>query len=224
MPTSHTNNNPDIDKFIQLGMRLSVSLQFGPGDSYEFTTTLTGYKSEQYLILELPQKALELLIMRKLSNIETVIRGICNKDYGHIIAFKTSSYQSVRRPFNLLFLRPPQHFASKKIRQYERYEITEPTRLKTLDKEVSGPMIDFSASGCGIFISGENELTVGEKIELEVEGRLNNLLPNTISSHIVKITRKPKGHAIGVKFDQIIDMSDALRKEVLELAFLNGSI
>ncbi len=222
MATSNTNNNADIDKFLQLGMKLSVSLQFGPGDKYDFTTTLTGYKSQHYLILDLPNKALELLVMRKISNVETVIRGICTKDFGHIIAFKTSSFQSIRRPFNLLFLRPPQHFASKKIREHERYQIELPATIKSLDKEVSGTMVDFSASGCGIFVTGENELLSDTKVNILSD--LNNLIPEGVSCHIVKITREAKGHIIGIKFDETINMSDALRKEVLEQAFHAGSI
>jgi len=222
MAISNSNNGADIDKFLQLGMKLSVSLQFAPGDKYDFTTTLTGYKSAQYLILDLPPKALELLIMRKLNNVETVIRGICNKDYGHIIAFKTSSFQSIRRPFNLLFLRPPQHFASKKIREHERYQFEIPTTLKSPDKELSGTMVDFSASGCGVFILGENELITGSKVHIESD--LNHLIPTDLICHIVKITREAKGHLIGIKFNQTITMSDELRKEVLEQAFHAGSI
>ncbi len=222
MAISNSNNDADIDKFLQLGMKLSVSLLFGPGDKYDFTTTLTGYKPAQYLILDLPPKALELLIMRKINNVETVIRGICSKDYGHIIAFKTSSFQSIRRPFNLLFLRPPQHFASKKIREHERYKFEIPATLKSSDRAISGTMVDFSASGCGVFIPGENELNSGSAVHIESD--LNPLIPTDLTCSIVKITRQAKGHLIGIKFDQAITMSDELRKEVLEQAFHAGSI
>ncbi len=222
MAKSSSNNDADIDKFLQLGMKLSVSLQFGPGDKYDFTSTLTGYKSAQYLILDLPNKALELLIMRKINNVETVIRGICSRDYGHIIAFKTSSFQSIRRPFNLLFLRPPQHFASKKIREHERYQFEIPATVKSSDKELTGTMVDFSASGCGVFISGENELSPG--LTVHIESELSRLIPKELTCNIVKITRETKGHLIGIKFDNTITMSDELRKEVLEQAFHAGSI
>ncbi len=216
------NSHSEIDKFIEIGMKLSVSLQFGPNDKYDFTTTLTGYKPAQYLILDIPVKALELLIMRKITNVETVIRGICTKDFGHIIAFKTSTIQSVRRPFNLLFLRPPQHFASKKIREHERYGLNTPVTMKSLDKEISGTMVDFSVSGCGIFVTGENELSSQTRIELESD--LTNMFPSDLVCHIVKITREANGHLIGVKFDKTIDMSDELKVELLERSFVAGSI
>ncbi|PNH95502.1 PilZ domain-containing protein [Vibrio diazotrophicus] len=222
MSTSSSNNISELEKYLQNGMKLSVSFQFGPNDNYDFTTTLVGHKTQQYLILDLPIKALELLVMRKLSNVQTVVRGICNKDHGHIVAFKTSTYQSIRRPFNLLFLRPPKHFATKTIREHERYSISLPASISTINSEVSGIMADLSVSGCGIFVAGENELQTGSKVDIRCE--MITSLPENLGCHIVKISREPKGHLIGIKFDETINMSDEMRKEVLEHAFSAGSI
>ncbi|WP_165313834.1 PilZ domain-containing protein [Vibrio ziniensis] len=222
MSTSSSSNISELDKYLQIGMKLSVSFQFGPNDSYDFTTSLVGHKTEQYLIIDLPNKALELLVMRKLSNVQTVVRGICSKDFGHIIAFKTSTYQSIRRPFNLLFLRPPKHFATKTIREHERYSISLPASINTLNSETSGIMVDLSISGCGIFVAGENELITDTRVDVRCE--MITTLPDNICCHIVKISKEPKGHTIGIKFDETIDMSEEMRKEVLEHAFNAGCI
>ncbi len=222
---THANSTPisELDRYIQLGMKMSVTFQFGPGDNYDFTTTLVGYKANQYVALDFPTKALEVLVMRKLSNIETVVRGICTKDFGHIVAFKTSTYQSIRRPFNMLFLRPPRHFASKTIREHERYKVNLPTAISTQEKDISGTMVDFSVSGAGIFVAGENELKLHDKVDL-INCDLNSYLPQGLTGTIVKITRVAKGHLIGVKFDNTVEMSDELHNQVLEQAFHAGSI
>ncbi len=222
MSTSSSNNITELEKYLQIGMKLSVSFQFGPNDSYDFTTSLVGHKTEQYLILDLPHKALELLLMRKLSNVQTVVRGICSKDFGHIIAFKTSTYQSIRRPFSLLFIRPPKHFATKTIREHERFTISLPASINTSNSEISGIMVDLSVSGCGIFVTGENELVTDTKVDIRCE--LITSLPNNLSCHIVKISKEPKGHIVGIKFDETLEMSEDMRKEVLEHAFNAGSI
>ncbi|MFV0448157.1 MAG: PilZ domain-containing protein [Vibrio sp.] len=222
MSTSSSNSTAELEKYLQIGMKLSVSVQFGPNDTYDFTTSLIGHKVEQYLIIDLPTKALELLVMRKLTNVQVVVRGICNKDVGHIIAFKTSTYQSIRRPFSLVFLRPPKHFATKTIREHERYTVSLPSIISTLNGETSGVMVDLSVSGCGIFVTGENELAVGTKVDIRCD--LMNALPDNLSCQIVKISKESKGHIIGIKFSETINMSEKMRKEVLEHAFNAGSI
>ncbi|ENM5842930.1 flagellar brake protein [Vibrio mimicus] len=215
----------DLNKLALLlkpGMKMSAEIQFGPEDSYAFHTTLIGHKIEQHIILDLPLKAHEALVMRKVNNVQIVLRGMCDTELGHILAFKTSILQASTKPFCILFLRPPKHFATKAIRSHERYKVAIPAELNEDNKSYSGTLVDFSVSGCGVFIQGENELNKGSKVRINSE--LDPFLPKLIKSQIVNIRRQANGHLIGIQFDQPIALTEPLKKQVLEQAFLAGSI
>ncbi|EEY99416.1 flagellar brake protein [Vibrio mimicus] len=220
-----TVSSTDLNKLALLlkpGMKVSVEIQFGPEDSYAFHTTLIGHKIDQHIILDLPLKAHQALVMRKLKNVHIVLRGMCDTELGHIVAFQSSILQASTKPFCMLFMRPPKHFATKAIRSHERYKIAIPAELNENNRSYSGTLIDFSISGCGVFIDGENELNKGSKVRINSE--LDPFLPKRIKSQIVNIRRQSNGHLIGIQFDQPITLTETLKKQVLEQAFLAGSI
>ncbi|KQA23666.1 pilus assembly protein PilZ [Vibrio metoecus] len=216
----------DLNKLALLlkpGMRVSAEIQFGPQDNYAFHTTLIGHKIDQHIILDFPLKAHEALVNAQNSTMcKLVLRGMCDTELGHILAFQSSILQANTKPFCILFLRPPKHFATKAIRSHERYKIAIPAELSEGDKTYIGMLVDFSASGCGVFIEGENELNKGSKVRINSE--LDSYLPKRIKSHIVNIRRQGNGHLIGIQFDQPISLTETLKKQVLEQAFLAGSI
>ncbi|QIL86874.1 flagellar brake protein (plasmid) [Vibrio sp. HDW18] len=217
-----SNDLHKLALLLKPGMKVSAEIQFGPEDTYIFHTALVGHKIEQYIVLEFPQGCYEALVMRKLNNVQIILRGICDTELGHILAFKSSIIQASSKPFCVLFLRPPKHFATKAIRSHERYKLAIPAELNQGNKSYTGSLIDFSVSGCGVFIAGENELNKGSGVSINSE--LDPLLPTHIDSHIVNIRRQPNGHLIGIQFAQPIQLTESLKKQILEQAFLAGSL
>ncbi|MGL4827966.1 MAG: PilZ domain-containing protein [Vibrio sp.] len=218
-------SSTDLNKLALLlkpGMKVSVEIQFGPDDFYSFHTVLIGHKIDQHIILDLPLKAHQALVMRKLKNVQIILRGMSDTELGHIVAFQSSILQASTKPYCMLFMRPPRHFATKAIRGHERYKIAIPAELHEANRSYSGTLIDFSVSGCGVFIEGENELDKGSNVQINSE--LDPFLPKRIKSHIVNIRRQANGHLIGIRFDQPIVLTEILKKQVLEQAFLAGSI
>lgn len=209
----------ELVKLLIPGMRLSATIEFGPADQYPFNTHYIGCKANQFLIIDLPQKAKESLVMRKLNNAVIVIRGITNTKLGHIVAFKTSVISQISSPGHLIFLRMPQHFASKPIREHERYALDIPIEVKSNTISYKAAMVDFSVSGCAFFISGECELTKSSNIELDTP--LNDLIPERLKYTIVGIQKEKKGHRFGIKFSEEIEMSDELKQELLEQSALS---
>lgn len=226
MATSSSTEPADLTKFLKPGMKISATIQFGPDDSFAFSTTLIGFKGEQFLILDMPHKVHESLVMRKLSNVQIVLRGVCDTELGHVIAFKTSILQAISSPHTLFFLRPPKHFVTKTIREHERYKISMPVTLTEqtdqLEKSFNGTLVDFSVSGCGIFVLGENELTLNNAVRFSCE--LDSLLPKDLTSHIANIRRQHKGHMIGVQFDTPLAMSDELKMAMFDQTFKHATV
>lgn len=220
MTTSGSIPCEKLGNYLQPGMKISASIQFGPQDSLTFSTTLVGFKATQFLLLDMPIKTYESLVMQKLSNVQIVIRGMTDTELGHIIAFRSSIYQVISTPFNLLFIRYPKHFASKAIREHERYKISLPVTLTEqndhFEKSFSGTLVDFSVSGCGVFIDGENELQLNHAVSLS--SALDSWLPQDLASHVVSLRRKDKGYLVGIKFSSMIEMTDDLRTQILNLS------
>ena len=209
-----------IDKLINLlkpGMRLSAKIEFGPDDEYAFSSQYIGCKPDGYLLIDLPMKAREALLMRKLENVLIVVRGITQTKLGNVIAFKTSILTQTNKPGCLLFLRMPQHFASKPIREHERYNLHIPATLTNNTVSYESHLIDFSVSGCAFFVKGENELETQSMITVDSE--LNDLLPEDIRYQVVSISRYANGHRLGIKFEPVLEMSDDLRTCLLEKVY-----
>ncbi|WP_428775269.1 PilZ domain-containing protein [Vibrio sp.] len=203
----------DLLELLKPSTRLSVELEFGPQDIFSFTTQYIGYKENGFMIIDLPLKAKESLLMRKLNNVFIVVRGITDSHFGHIVAFKTSVICQTSTPSSMLFLRLPQHFASKPIREHQRYKLNLPITLTCNTVTFPATLVDISISGCALYISGENELTMESKIEIESD--IDQYLPDDIQFHIVSIGKQKKGHKLGIKFDRSIEMNDQLKSALL---------
>lgn len=206
----------DLLNLMQAGMRISVTFDFGANDQYAFSTSYIGAKPGQFLIIELPVKVKEALIMRQLKNVDVVIRAITNTKLGHIVALKSSVASVISQPAHLVFVRMPSHFASKPIREHERFSIESPVEVTCNSVSYKGKMLDFSASGCAIYISGENELTTNSVIEVESE--LDEHIPEDLKYSIIKINRENGGHRLGIQFNKPIELDDDRKRVLLELS------
>jgi hypothetical protein len=70
-------------------MKLSTVIEFGPKNSYTFTSSFIGLKENSYLIFELSVKAMEDLVTSKVNGMPVVLRGVTDTQEGHIIAFRS---------------------------------------------------------------------------------------------------------------------------------------
>ncbi|WP_159652760.1 flagellar brake protein [Vibrio atypicus] len=217
MPITETSIN-ELTELLKPGIKLSATIHFGPDDRYLFSTTFIGYKAQQYLIIDLPAKAREALVIRKLSNTEIVVRAITNTKLGHIVAFKTTIMVKSSRPSPLLFLRMPSYFASKPVRQHERHSMDVSAELKSNNVSYDGRLVDFSASGCAIFLNGENELSSNSVIDVTTP--FSDYLPKSLKLSIVNVVKEKGGHKLGIRFNNPIEITDELKQALVEHAYL----
>lgn len=227
MATSNSVESLDVIKYLKPGMKISATIQFGPDDNLTFATTLIGYKAEQFILLDITLKAQEQLVMRKLNNVQIIVRGISDTELGHVVAFSTSIMQAITVPSALLFLRLPTHFVTKTIREHERYKLSLPVVLTEYteqhgERKFDGQLVDLSISGCGIFIGGENELNIKNRVSFSSD--LDTFLPDGLAGHIAGIRRQAQGHLIGVQFKQPIQLSDELKMSLFEQFFKSNSL
>jgi hypothetical protein len=218
MANSKKNSAEELFRLLQSGMKISVQIQFGPDDSYSFNTRLIGHKSDKYIALDFPKKNHDALVMRNIINSNVIIRGMCGTDLGHIIAFKSSILHVIGLPYGIMFIRLPHHFATKPIRQYPRYKISLPVELNEGKKIYTGTLVDFSQSGCGVFIGGDNILK--KNLSVSINSTLNQHIAEPLSSEIANINRQSNGHLIGLRFHHPIDMNLELKSALFEQTYL----
>ncbi|RJX75461.1 flagellar brake protein [Vibrio sinensis] len=212
--------NESIDELLPLlnpGNKISVTLQFGPEDTMVFTSLYIGCKPERFMIIDLPTKVHEALLMRQVNNVSIIVRSVTSTKLGHIIAFKSSVLCLTTTPSTMLFVRLPRFFASKPIRSHERFSLTLPITLNANNIAYDATMIDFSVSGCALFVAGENELSKGTQIN--IDSAMSSLLPKDIEYHVVSINKEKQGHKLGIQFGQEILMNDPLKMFLLQESY-----
>ncbi|WP_059018994.1 PilZ domain-containing protein [Vibrio coralliirubri] len=218
----HKDKNLELFRYLKPGTKTAGVLEFGPDDSIQISTLYIGHKEDQYLILELTQKATEALTLRKLTNVDIIVRAITDTELGHIVAFKTNVLAHITSPAHLIFLRPPSNFATKPIREHERYKVRLSCEVTFDTLSLDATLIDFSASGCGIYLTQQSDIDVGWKIK--VNSDLNEFLDDDLVYKVVSKKRQRQGWLLGVQFPEHLDMSDELKTLLLEQAFVSGSI
>ncbi|MBW3695974.1 PilZ domain-containing protein [Vibrio sp. T187] len=220
--SQQSEKNKQLINHLKPGSRVSAALNFGPNDSVSISATYVGVKHEGYLVLDLSKHVVESLVLRKLDNVDIIIRAITDTELGHIIAFKTSTICLISKPARMLFLRPPVNIATKPVREHERYKIDLECQLVSQSVTYEGKLVDFSISGCGILLSEDPDLN--SKSNIEISTKLNEFLPKDISYKVVRVIKKPGGWLVGIRYENSIDMSQDLKREVLEQAFLAGTL
>ncbi|OEF88346.1 PilZ domain-containing protein [Vibrio splendidus] len=218
----HKDKNLELFRYLKPGTKTAGVLEFGPDDSIQISTLYIGHKEDQYLILELSQKATEALTLRKLTNIDIIVRAITDTELGHIVAFKTNILAHIISPAHLIFLRPPSNFATKPIREHERYKVRLSCEVTFDTLSLDATLVDFSASGCGIYLTQQSDIDVGWKIK--VNSDLNEYLDDDLVYKVVSKKRQRQGWLLGIQFPEHLDMSDELKTLLLEQAFVSGSI
>ncbi|MGF1800222.1 PilZ domain-containing protein [Vibrio gigantis] len=218
----HKDKNLELFRYLKPGTKTAGVLEFGPDDSLQINTLYIGHKEDQYLILELSQKATEALTLRKLTNVDIIVRAITDTELGHIIAFKTNVLAHISSPAHLIFLRPPSNFATKPIREHERYKVRLNCEVIFDTLSLDATLVDFSASGCGIYLTQQSDIDVGWKIQ--VNSDLNEYLDDDLVYKVVSKKRQKQGWLLGIQFPEHLDMSDELKTLLLEQAFVAGSI
>ena len=83
-------------------------------------------------------------------------------------------------------------------------------------------ILDFSVSGCGLYFSEQSDIENG--IKLKVQSALSAHLPDELVYQVVSKKKHNKGWLIGVQFKEPVEMNENLKKELLEQAFLSGSL
>ncbi|CDU03529.1 conserved hypothetical protein [Vibrio coralliirubri] len=218
----HKDKNLELFRYLKPGTKTAGVLEFGPDDSIQISTLYIGHKEGQYLILELTQKATEALTLRKLTNVDIIVRAITDTELGHIVAFKTNVLAHITSPAHLIFLRPPSNFATKPIREHERYKVRLSCEVTFDTLSLDATLVDFSASGCGIYLTQQSDIDVGWKIK--VNSDLNEYLDDDMIYKVVSKKRQRQGWLLGIQFPEHLDMSDELKTLLLEQAFVAGSI
>ena len=218
----HKDKNLELFRYLKPGTKTAGVLEFGPDDSLQINTLYIGHKEDQYLILELSQKATEALTLRKLTNVDIIVRAITDTELGHIIAFKTNVLAHISSPAHFIFLRPPSNFATKPIREHERYKVRLNCEVIFDTLSLDATLVDFSASGCGIYLTQQSDIDVGWKIQ--VNSDLNEYLDDDLVYKVVSKKRQRQGWLLGIQFPEHLDMSDELKTLLLEQAFVAGSI
>ncbi len=218
----HKDKNLELFRYLKPGTKTAGVLEFGPDDSIQISTLYIGHKQDQYLILELSQKATEALTLRKLINVDTIVRAITDTELGHSVAFKTNVLAHITSPAQLIFLRPPSSFATKPIREHERYKVRLNCEVTFDTLSLDATLVDFSVSGCGIYLTQQSDIDVGWKIK--VNSLLNEHLDSDLVYKVVSKKRQGQGWLFGIQFPEHLDMSDELKTLLLEQAFVAGSI
>ncbi|WP_299692213.1 PilZ domain-containing protein [uncultured Vibrio sp.] len=218
----HKDKNSELFRYLKPGTKTAGVLEFGPNNSVQINALYIGYKEDQYLILELSQKAVEAVMLNKLNNVDIIVRAITNTELGHIIAFKTNVLAHITSPAHLIFLRPPSNFAAKPIREHERYKVDLNCEVTFDTLSLDATLVDLSVSGCGIYVQQQSDIDVGWKIK--VHSVLNDCLDSELIYKVVSKKREGQGWLLGIQFSEHLDMSEELRMRLLEQAFVAGSI
>ncbi|HIF5689276.1 flagellar brake protein [Vibrio parahaemolyticus] len=220
MPATHTKDV--LHKFLKPGMKLSINFEFGPKDKFNYSTVYLGIKENSYLILDIPMRLLEDQVMRKLHNADVIVRGVSDTELGHVLAFKSSVLMTAVRPSPLLFIRIPGTFATKPVREHERYKLQMDCTIDHSGNIYDGSLVDFSLAGVGVQTFIEPEFKVGDRVS--VVSPLSIHIGEENPCLIANIKKQPKGWVIGIRFEQPITMTEDLKTKLLEQSFLTSNV
>lgn len=210
------NQTHKIKNYLEFGMKLAAVIKFGPKDDYSFQCNLVGIKEGQFIILDLPSKAVEDLITRKTSNARIVIRGITDTDMGDIIAFKTEIITVTSRPTWLMYLKLPYSFESKPIRSNKRIKMNLPVSVTHGELEYKAKLRDFSMSGCGLFIKKAMEISKDD--EIVINTYFDHYPEDSPKCVVVNCRKYADQTFLGIKFEPELRMSDKLKYEIIDKA------
>lgn len=203
-----------LRNFLPCGTKISVKVEFGRKDNYCFNSQVIGFKTNSYLIIDYPQKAIEDLIIRNLKNAKVIIRAKSNSELGHIIAFRTNVLSMSMQPVPLLFLKLPLDYESKPIRKYPRFQFSGPVEVYANERSFKGSLDDFSVSGCKVHVESNATFKKDSKIHVKISiyPDEDSIVPGTITN----ITSYKSGQVLGVLFDRLLPFDDKLQSAIFK--------
>ncbi len=92
--------------------------------------------------------------------------------------------------------------------------------MTRLPLSLDATLIDFSVSGCGVYIAQQSDIDIGWKIK--VNSILSEHLDGELVYKVVSKKRQGQGWLLGIQFPEHLDMSDELKTLLLEQAFVAG--
>lgn len=227
MASSSAKHKHDLCHYLTTDMKMRVKVEFGPNDTHPFSTRLIGFKPYHYLILDYPKSAHQALVVRNLTNSKIIVRGMSNTDLGDIIAFKSSIVQRFNQPFPLLFIRMPSHFVTKPIRQHKRIKLSLPATINSQegDKNIAGTLVDFSVSGCGVFIKGKpqspQDSFLQKDLTVSIRSAITEAIGSDINTRIANVAQQANGQFVGLHFSQPLPLNETLKDVLFEHTILD---
>ncbi|PJC85462.1 hypothetical protein CSW98_14845 [Vibrio sp. HA2012] len=209
----------DAHHYLQIGMKLSGAIAFGPNDEYPIQCNFIGMKEGQFLIFELGAKTMGELITRRLNNADVVIRGIADTCDGHIIAFRSKILCVKQLVTWLMFVKFPRYIESRKLRENRRYKLNLDTHVSVSGSRVGSRVVDVSLSGCGLCFEKPVALKVGD--EIKIDSPLEHVPEPYPKCTVANIRRVQDLTYVGIKFEPNIEADDELRYEVFSKVFMN---
>ncbi|WED24225.1 flagellar brake protein [Vibrio sp. JC009] len=216
---SKVNKVNKIKDYLEFGMKLSVVIKFGQKDEYSLHSHLVGIKEGQFLILDMPPKAVEDLITRRTTNVRVVVRGITDTEYGDIIAFSSEIITVSSRPTWLMYIKLPYDFETKAIRENRRIKVNLPVNLTYDSEEYKATLRDISVSGCGVFLKKPLDIKKDDKVILETN--LEHFPGKSIECIIVNFRKYTNDTFLGIRFEPELEMTEGFRHELFDKAILN---
>jgi hypothetical protein len=209
------NQIAHLKKYLQFGMKLSTVIEFGPKNSYTFTSSFIGLKENSYLIFELSVKAMEDLVTSKVNGMPVVLRGVTDTQEGHIIAFR-SRIMGVKTVGSwLMFLEYPNRIESKPIRAAKRYKVNVSAEINIGGNIYSADVLDISVAGCGLRV--KQRLNIEPGTELTIEPDLRSIPDPHLKAFVVNSRAQSDSTILGVELEKELELNDELRYEILQL-------
>ena len=216
------NKASNLKRYLDIGMRFSVVFKFANNEKYSTQCSFIGMKDKQFLIFELNSKAMEELITLKTNDVEVVLRGLADTEYGHIVAFRSKVLGIKSLATWLMFLRFPSWVETKVIRKHKRFKVNINTKVIYEGYKTEAIVQDISVSGCRLYFDKEVDMKPGKEI------KLSSPLDYTPKPHpkctVASCRRDGAGYSVGVNFEPRVKMTDKLKLEIYQLAQLAAEV
>ncbi len=209
-----------IRRHLMVGTKLNIELDFGPGDSYSLASTLIGVRHKHYFIVDMSSRQAQDLIMRRLENIDVVVKGVLPTKLGHVFAFRSQVICKISKPSWLLFIKIPRSYEVKAIREHKRLIIEQRIEFEHQGQTYKGTITDISAAGCGLMCERYVNLKNGDIVEHKVNSSdtegIHHRLPD---AKVVNAKAMPDGgYLFGLEFVELIQKTSEVQADILMLA------
>jgi len=190
---------------IELGSQLQIEIE---GVAFRFKSVLVGMESDEYLIIKtpmVPSDAPFSSIKQKLfQGTQIIVRYIYK---GTVFGFQSKLIESISTPVRLLFVEYPKIVENYDLRSQERTDCFLPAKIKIMDKEEHGAILDISEKGCRCLIKAlKDEKLPSAQIDEQVT--LTCQFPGiggeqVVLGNVKNISRDKQEMILGIAFHEI---------------------